>query len=313
MFSCRFSVNTVGTTHYFMKNTFTHYQEEIIKNYYPIGGSEKCLPFIPNKTLLQIAKKASHMGIRVTPEARAQISHEHNYKSKRKEYEENFKQNCNLTDEKFIYLLGLLWADGHLSSQDGFRTGLNIVESDYLNIKDIFWKGWTFYKRKKLEKHPSWKTVVSIRLSNKFLFEFLEENDYKIKSGASPNKILSKIPERLKHYWWRGYLDGDGCIFMGKFKGSYRIDFSSVYEQDWSFIKAIENKLNITFKIKRHIYKGNKSSNIYIQKYNQVINLGNYIYNNYENDKIGFLRKYEKFQDILNYNHLNFINYSDKL
>jgi len=46
--------------------------------------------------------------------------------------------------------------------------------------------------------------------------ELLVDNDYKLKSYNSADKILSKIPNSLHHYFFRGLIDGDGCFYLNK-------------------------------------------------------------------------------------------------
>ena len=111
---------------------------------------------------------------------------------------------------------------------------------------------WKFYKK---TSH----NTIPCRLTNKFIHNFLVENDYISKSTASADKILSKIPEHLKHYWWRGYFDGDGCFC--KSNRSYIFTISSNIDQNWNFIDTLFNNLDIFYKIKFVIRKTRNSRN----------------------------------------------------
>jgi len=54
-----------------------------------------------------------------------------------------------------------------------------------------------------------------------FIYDFLSENNYKEKSYVSATKILNKIPNNLKKYFFRGYFDGDGSIY--KYEKYYQV------------------------------------------------------------------------------------------
>ena len=84
------------------------------------------------------------------------------------------------------------------------------------------------------------KNRLDFRIVNRFLYNFLKENDYHIKSGASASKILLKIPEHLQHYWWRGFIDGDGCFVRNERNRLNILQITSTFDQGWSFIKNIE-------------------------------------------------------------------------
>jgi len=47
-------------------------------------------------------------------------------------------------------------------------------------------------------------------IHNRPLVKYLVDNDYLVKSNASADKILSTIPEKFQHYFFRGLIDGDG-------------------------------------------------------------------------------------------------------
>jgi len=104
---------------------------------------------------------------------------------------------------------------------------------------------------------------------------------------------------KLKHYWFRGLIDGDGCFYYYKPKlGSTLRQFAlaSTYEQDWGYFESLCDELQINYKIKRN--KNLKSSSSYLRITNKdgIIKLGEYIYKNYDN--IGLDRKYKKFKTI---------------
>ena len=74
----------------------------------------------------------------------------------------------------------------------------------------------------------------------------------------------------------------------------------SAYDKDWTYFKNLLERLNINYKIhkKQHTDKNNKihrCSRVEICNKDGIIKLGNYIYENFKKDKLGFNRKYLKF------------------
>ena len=147
----------------------------------------------------------------------------------------------NITTKEIPYLLGLIWADGFLNpSKNGKNSNLGfvMVKEDINIIKPVLETigKWNYYERK--QPVESWKPSINVITNNKRILNFLIENDYDIKSQASADKILSKIPDELKHYFFRGLIDGDGCFYhYVPQKGSTLRQFilTSTYEQDWSY------------------------------------------------------------------------------
>lgn len=188
------------------------------------------------------------------------------------------------------YLLGLLWADGFLSTlENHYNIAIEIAQDDMQIIEHIFDKTgiWLNYIRK---RNINWKTTHRKHLSDIQLWTFLSNNDYLFKTGSSPNKILSIIPNDLQYYWWRGYFDGDGTV--GKYTRSRKVGFTACYEQDWSFFYDLCYQFNIKYGFIQGSSKG-KHSKVHIQNKDGISKFFNYIYpNGYD---FGFKRKYDKF------------------
>lgn len=189
--------------------------------------------------------------------------------------------------EKFIdhlcpesaYLLGFLWADGHINKKTNEIT-LEIKTEDYLDILDCLniVGEWNIYTRKR----GQWKEVTKIYTSDKKLKCFLSDNDYINKNN--PNLILSIIPHDLKHFWYRGYFDGDGSLYINH--ECNQLVFTGKYEMNWTFIKTIEEK----FRIKDIVTsKGHKYSCARITNRTQIIIFLDWLYQGRPN--LGLKRK----------------------
>lgn len=211
------------------------------------------------------------------------------------------KVNYRLFGEEFtkesVYILGLLWADGHVRLENK-TTSISCKQSDIDEVIPVFLKTGDWLISKPLRKffnNNEVKTQKKIHTTTWGLFDTLKEYGYSTKTNGCPNYMLNKIPNNLKKYWYRGFLDGDGCIRLGKNYGS-SIVFSGTYNQDWSFMENLCCYLNIRYLIDRRIVKLGSYSYFIIYRKNDVKLLGDYLYSDYDN--IGFSRKYKKYLEI---------------
>lgn len=278
-------------------NTWTDEEIKFLKNNYPIYGVIYCVDKL-GYSKSKIQNKTHKLGLKLLNDTKSKIL-------------SISPEKCNINPELFysikdkevVYLLGLMWADGfmyqsptkHVSS-----LGFTMVKEDVETIKPMldFIGKWNYYERK--QPVETWRPSINVITNNKRIYDFLIENDYDKKSYISADKILSKIPDELKHYFFLGLIDGDGCFYYYKPKtGSTLRQFAlaSSYEQDWSYFENLCIKLGIKYKIKRT--NGKKSSSSYIRITNKdgIIKLGNYIYQ----DNIGLIRKNEKFKLVVDY------------
>jgi len=221
--------------------------------------------------------------------------------------EDNFKIDCK---EK-AYVLGLLWGDGCLttvrSKTYSRYISFSMILEDFVEIESFFQSfetnaKWKKYIRNRVSETRNYKHSVTYNLNDRFLAKYLISLGFDKKSNINIEKILSIIPDELKNYWWRGYLDADGCLTVILGKGCHRLAFASTYEQDWSgHIKFLEENFKANPKIYRSInYLNHKHSTLRLGKYKELISFLNYIYKDYENDKMGLYRKYNKYIEIKN-------------
>lgn len=204
----------------------------------------------------------------------------------------------NINSPHFAYLLGLLWADGHITPNK-YEIALSLVKNDGEIVLNSLTKDCPFhFKEKRFKKNG--RASIIFRISDSGFHSFLTENDYIIKSGASADKILSKIPEHLKHYWWRGYNDGDGWFTVAD-RGVVTHGIVGCYNQNWCFANRLYESLGMKTKniVKRVIRKsGHKCSLVILSNRADIVRFGDYIYQGYEEDQIGLKRKWIKYQKI---------------
>lgn len=267
-------------------------QEKIkqLKDNYSNNGSKYCSELIglPENTIKNMVRK---LRLKLSNE----IFSKNRVESKGKtniDYNEFIK----LDNPEIIYFLGLFWADGFMyRNKNNSTIGIGIVEEDMVVIESHLDKIGKWTKRvNKKKKESTWKPTKTILTNNKRIFDFLLENDYGDKSSVSADKIISKIPKNLLHYFFRGLSDGDGCFYVNKpKKGSTQRQFSisSTKEQDWSYVESLFQELNIKYSISR----SNNGSQIRITNKKGIILFGEYIYKGYHSDMIGLNRKYDKY------------------
>lgn len=290
-----------------MINNVVWSQEEIdfLKENYPSKGGEYCTEKL-NRTKGAVMTRARMIGIKVNKETISELNRAAQKKIQDKRPNSNFKVNVeqflNIKKPEVAYFLGYFWADGYLlTSRNELRFEIATEDMDMIkNVMDSLGE-WNYNHR---QRYVNYKKITSAITSNAKLTNFMIDNDYHLKSKVSADKILSKIPDNLKHYFFRGLVDGDGCIRVRDKKNErkgYEITIAASVNYDWSFTKELFNRLNIRYKIYRKEYNSGGTSTISVYGENAKT-FGDYIYNGYDNDKIGLPRKYEKYLKCLELN-----------
>lgn len=280
---------------------FKHLNEDellFIKDKYEDLGPKECARVL-NKTIRYMERVGYILGLKTKPEARKAAL----IKSLDKPFDQRRVNPGLFLDVEMpevAYYLGFLWADGnlntHCTSQD---VRLCINSSDTDNLLQVCSRIGDFTIAKTDYSYRNSRTCI--RTNNRPLVDFLTSMDYGVKSWTSADKILSHIPLHLRHYWWRGLVDGDGCFSVnGKKKHKNKfMAISSGKEQDWTYVQELFRELGIT-KHKIHIRQNHKgwTSQIKIHNTDELVRFGEYIYQGYEEDKIGLKRKRDKYKEI---------------
>lgn len=229
------------------------------------------------------------------------------------QYRVNPDQFINVTTPEVAYILGMIWADGHLAGKNG-RSQLILITQTASDMPDIM---------KVLNKTGQWKCnskpvnesekpSMIANTCNKVLADHLVRHGYKGKSVLSADSILSTIPIHLQSYWFRGLFDGDGCLSFYPQKGSNATDkmwcIASDYNQDWTYLEKLCHRLGIDYKICRLIQSSekrtgrrNRGSTFTIRRHIDIRLIMEYIYQGREIDGIGLDRKWKHwliFKDI---------------
>jgi hypothetical protein len=279
--------------------------DDVIREFYSTKGSEFCALKI-DKSMKFVQNRAGILGLKLVPGLKSQLC-----SKPRKPYNIKYKIDhnkiINPDSLEACYLLGILWGDGYIARDRSYnKVILRLVAEDFIKIKYIFdyFGLWARNNRKAYENH---KEQLGVSTSNKPLFLFLEENDYLIKSIASPTKILSLIPNDLKYMWWRGYSDADGCFTHSSNLRYKNYNLAGRYDADWKSSEEIFQKLNCNYKIilkvtkSKYNNKDHRSSTVNLWSNKSLINWINFIYPNIEYDNFGLERKFDKACNIRNY------------
>jgi len=276
-----------------MKNTWSLQQLNFLIENYANNGSKFCVEKL-NKTTKQINGKASKLGLKVNPEVLF-LNKSNARKGRAQPKYVSLSQNfvSHFTKES-AYVLGFLWADGFLIKTSG-NIGIELQIEDFQQVEQTFFVTypWSKFLRQRENRKPQGRFSAK----NLTLYKFLFENDYQTKSISSACKILNKLPENLKHYWWRGYFDGDGCIYVNLKNQTYQVSFAGSYDQDWTFAENLLKTLNIKYTISKTIHKSNKSSKVRFTGKSNIKKFYDYIYRDMN---FGLMRKFEKFMSIPN-------------
>ncbi len=253
------------------------------EHYSTDGGPDRCVRELGLK-MSQIKHMASAQRLSLTQYECSKITSSFDY-----DYFTLDKPDC-------CYALGLLWADGHLDKAIK-RVGITLVKEDFQDVSQVFTtqRGW---KHRELHT-PNRRAAIQARAHHILWYQFLVEHDYLIKSGTSATKILNQIPAHLKHYWWRGYFDGDGWFsFQPALK--YAFGISSCVNQDWSFFESLSLELGLKHFISRRLRDRGDGSEVLCANYDSVVKFGQYIYQGRDQDGLGLTRKWEKFHALCN-------------
>lgn len=194
------------------------------------------------------------------------------------------------------YYWGFFWADGTLA-ENSYNIKFKIVKPDFDVIKNIILpicENWRY--REDHDGDENHKVQSILEVNHHDLHVWLSDMDFDKKSGASADKILSKIPDHLKHYWWRGYFDGDGSfVFHDR---TVRASIVSCFDQDWSFAKYLEEKYNIGYRWGGNVNEERRASTINMEGEVSVKKFMNFIL---QGDQFGLDRKYQIYYNYLEY------------
>jgi hypothetical protein len=260
---------------------YTEKEIRWLKENYSILGSHECSKIL-GRPLSSVRQTANKFGCYVSLELRNALHSNTCIKNFTPSILPSVFKEVNTKEA--AYVLGLWWADGWVTYENSYSIDIKLISKDFSNIE------WVFFKLGKFKKYTIKKTgnhqkTTTLRLSGKELVDYLITLNYHTKN-ESAIKVINTIPNKLRRYWWRGYIDGDGHINPSH---PYKLGFSGPHNQDWSFLP---NEYNFR---KRVVIGKNSFSNVNLIRKEEIFKFASFIWKDYDIDKIGLKRKYDKF------------------
>ena len=267
-----------------MGKKWTEKEINFLKENYPNNGGDYCLKKL-DRPKSSIYTKANKLGLKLNGTALSIKQSSNGSKNKVKVF--NYKNKID------VYILGLLWADGYLHPNKN-RLELEINSNDFSDINVLFEEEiWSKYYRSRKGRG----SVIRIGNYLNKTCAPLRDMGFSDKSRISV-PFINKIPKDLIKYFIRGFFDGDGNFYYNEKLNLKQCSFSGTYNQDWGWLIKILKDLGVDYSVKQKKQNSGKYSIIQI-KTKSIFKLGDFMYGDYEKDKIGFKRKWEKYNKII--------------
>jgi intein/homing endonuclease len=272
------------------KKRYTEEEIDFIKKNYPLYGPKYCGKIL-NKSEGALYAQANRMKLKKIGVNK--------HPSMQKINPEQF---WNINKTEVAYILGYLWADGSIIYRKnktcnyyGIRLEINSEDANDIEQYMNSLGSWAKVVRKRNE---NWKETTTFSTNSRDIYEFLRENDYLTKSLSEPTKILARLPDKLKPYFWRGFFDGDGSLGFAPDKNKHwkSLQFSSSYEYKWLEIINLFSELKIeSFNLSKYIHPKteHKASKITVSSKDGISKMIKYL----NKSVIGLSRKTNKMKE----------------
>jgi DNA-binding transcriptional regulator WhiA len=229
----------------------------------------------------QLYRKATNLKLKVSKDRKRE-----SYAVAHRKYKyPDFSIFKNIKDVEVAYLMGLFWADGYINEK---TLSIEMVKEDLEKLLHVFTSlgEWDISIRIRNNR----KEQMSIKCHDHKIKKIFEDYGYKYKSFISPKFISTDINSDITKSFLLGWFDGDGCIYTTpKQNQAY---FCGSYEQNWTYVSLILDKLNIKYSIKQKVQKNGKFSVVYLGGKENIKRFLTWIYST----KIkGLPRKYNKY------------------
>lgn len=174
------------------------------------------------------------------------------------------RKQLEFKDKDLWYFVGLITTDGNLSS-DGRH--IDITSKDKVFLEKL--KTTLSLENKVCVKHNgNGKECHRIQFSNRNFYDFL------LSIGLTPNKSLTlgelKVPMKWFHDFFRGVIDGDGCIRKWIHPSNKGEQWSlRVYSAASVFIHWLARVTSSQFLVTGKVH-GNKKGTMFVLKYGKL-------------------------------------------
>lgn len=267
---------------------WSYYEDNILKQYYPIYGWEKIIELLPNRNKSGIQQRAFKLGI------------------KKLTYNKDYFNIINNSEK--AYWLGFIYADGYVTS--GNRWGIELSSIDKNHLEKLI-KVLESNIRLKFRKRKNFiieTEMCGFLINNKTMYCDL------LNKGVLPNKTYilefpneEILPKCFYSDFIRGLYDGDGSFTINSFESIYKdkkynnthIEISFVGKNK-NFIIKLQNVINKETNINARVdyIKRDDLYSIRISNKQDCLKFINYLYND---NCVKLERKYNKSQEIKKY------------
>lgn len=212
-------------------------------------------------------------------------------------YDRNFLTNdvsafITCRTPQVAYLLGLCWADGHLRKVNsrcrGYILSLALKTEDFETVRPVIMRSSPFWKI------YTEKARTTALITSRELHQYLARMDFFNKSISSPSKLLNNIPIGIRHYFWRGFFDGDGYISCKP--SAKTVIICGHIRQNWKDWVLLLRGQRITNSIQRVRTPSGNCSRLRISRILDIASLGKYLL---AGKQFGLSRKHIKFSQIM--------------
>ena len=208
----------------------------------------------------------------------------------RREYSLNENYMDNIDTQEKAYILGLYMADGcNFTPRNDLILSINKKDTDLVErVRKEF--------SSNAPLHIDRERLVTLHLSSKHLSKTMESHG--VVRAKSNILEFPKLKSELMSHFMRGYLDGDGCIYINN--KDIRLSCVS-FTSSTRFINGLKEYLENEYKINscitnRHV-ENMENATLHISGLKKICVLLNILYNN---SNIQLSRKYDKYTYILN-------------
>jgi hypothetical protein len=191
----------------------------------------------------------------------------------------------------YYYSLGYFFADGSIYTPT-YRLSIEGVAEDLLPMVHIFNSivNWKLYERNRTRNDNQCKPALTLyKGSKKLTTQLIDQGYYQPFCGIKP---LSFVPDEYKYLWYRGFFDGDGCVYYNKQQYLKQVSISGKYDMDWQFITN-----TFPFFTCRKVTGKNSYSQCRIASLPNIKSFHGFLYPNGYDD-IGLKRKFDMLEAI---------------
>lgn len=135
----------------------------------------------------------------------------------------DFFENIN-TKEK-AYCLGLIASDGSVSDKNKINLTMNDLDAIIFFAKSVGYKNKISATNHQNKRH---KTSYSVNITSSQMSDDIKILGIMPRKSFNPEALPPTIPNELEKYFWAGFIDGDGSIYIKKHKSGDYVRLSVV-------------------------------------------------------------------------------------